>query len=184
MKNRHGKCPAGFTLIELMIGVAVLAILLSVAVPSFQNLIERRRVTAAAESILSALQLARSEAIKQNSTVEVNFDTEDSGAWCYGLDDDLSTECDCDEKPWNCTVAGESRVVANDGSNAPFPGVVIGTTGFGDDVEFSPPRGTADNGSVTVNGAGGGSITVAISNMGRVRACSDDGFVGYDPCSP
>mgnify|MGYP003634819119 CR=1 FL=1 len=59
----------GFTLIELMVTVAVLAIVLTVAVPSFANMVNGNRLTSQANDILAGLILARTEAIKQNQSV-------------------------------------------------------------------------------------------------------------------
>ena len=59
----------GFTLIELMVTVAVLAIVLTVAVPSFANLVNGNRLTAQANDMLAGLILARTEAIKQNQSM-------------------------------------------------------------------------------------------------------------------
>lgn len=59
----------GFTLLEAMITVAVLAILVSVGVPSFRATVERNRVTTTANDLLYHLQLARSEAVKRNRTI-------------------------------------------------------------------------------------------------------------------
>ncbi|MGL1834645.1 GspH/FimT family pseudopilin [Rhodocyclaceae bacterium SMB388] len=61
----------GFTLIELMIVLVVLAILLTIAAPSFRDALERRRVIGASETIYSLVQLARSEAIKQSTQITV-----------------------------------------------------------------------------------------------------------------
>ncbi len=61
----------GFTLIELMVTVAVAAILLTVGVPSFRATVENNRLTAAANELVGALNLARSEAIKRGVRVTV-----------------------------------------------------------------------------------------------------------------
>jgi type IV fimbrial biogenesis protein FimT len=57
-------------MVELMIGIAILAILASVAVPSFQSWLQNTQIRNAAESILSGLQRARSEAVGRNINVE------------------------------------------------------------------------------------------------------------------
>ena len=58
------KRSTGFTLIELMVTVAVAAILMGVAVPAMHSMIQNNRVTSAANSLIGAYNLARSEAIK------------------------------------------------------------------------------------------------------------------------
>lgn len=59
----------GFTAIELMVVVAIVALLTALAAPSFTPLIERWRVRGAAESLQSTIYYARSEAIKRGGGV-------------------------------------------------------------------------------------------------------------------
>jgi type IV fimbrial biogenesis protein FimT len=60
---------AGFTIIELMITVAVASVLLGLAVPSFNQMIVGSRLTAQSNEMVAAINLARSEAIKRNANV-------------------------------------------------------------------------------------------------------------------
>lgn len=73
----------GFTLIELLVTLAVLAILLAFAVPSFVNLIENSRVTTQTNSLLAAVNLARSEAVKQGTAISIQNEPGGFGdGWC------------------------------------------------------------------------------------------------------
>ncbi|ARZ76352.1 hypothetical protein CCR98_20020 [Stenotrophomonas sp. WZN-1] len=62
---------SGFTLLELMVTVAVLAILVTVALPSFSAMIARNQIAVAGNDLIAGLQLARHEAIRRNTAVQV-----------------------------------------------------------------------------------------------------------------
>ncbi len=63
------KIQSGFTLIELMVALAVLGILLTVGLPSFQTMIVQQRLSSATNEVLSGIALTRSEAVKRNSNM-------------------------------------------------------------------------------------------------------------------
>jgi type IV fimbrial biogenesis protein FimT len=65
----------GFTLVELMITIAVAAILLMIAVPSFRNIMNSNRLTTAANTMVGALNTARMEAIKRNASTQFCSDS-------------------------------------------------------------------------------------------------------------
>ena len=69
--RRHGGVARwqGFTLIEMMVTIALVAIFSSLAAPSFREMIAAQRAKAAVSAVSGALWLARSEAIKRNTPV-------------------------------------------------------------------------------------------------------------------
>ena len=75
----------GFTLIELVITVTLLGVLLSIAVPGMRQLTLNQGVKSAAFDLFSALEYARSEAIKRPSeTVTLKAGANADGAWSTG----------------------------------------------------------------------------------------------------
>ncbi len=63
----------GFTLIELVISLTVLGILLTLGMPTFADWINNTKIRTAAEAITNGVQLARTEAVRTNSTQGVQF---------------------------------------------------------------------------------------------------------------
>lgn len=61
----------GFTLVELMVTVAVAAVLLMIAVPSFRSITASNRLNVAANDLIRAIQVARTEAVKRNSSTQL-----------------------------------------------------------------------------------------------------------------
>lgn len=88
-----------FTLIELMVTLAVLAIVISLAAPSFSNMLQENRLSALTNELQGALQLARSEAVKRRVNVAVcrsNADQSDcengtdwAGGWLMMANDEV-----------------------------------------------------------------------------------------------
>lgn len=77
----------GFTLIELVVTVAVAAVLITVAIPSFTNLIKDSRLIASSNLLVRSLAVARSEAVKRGSPVAMcasDNGTSCSGSWTQG----------------------------------------------------------------------------------------------------
>ena len=73
MKMMKKKKNSGFTLMELMIVIAIIAILSGVAIPNFIGFLPRQRLAAGAQDILQGLQKSRSKAIMTNRPVVVNL---------------------------------------------------------------------------------------------------------------
>jgi type IV fimbrial biogenesis protein FimT len=161
----------GFTLIELMVTVAVAAILAMIALPSFSGLMEKYRVTRATETLAATLYLAKSEAIKRNAPVSLVF-THSGAVWCYGLT--TATTCDCTTVN-ACQLDGAESVI----KSAQFKGVTLANPASGVAFSFSPIRGTSiANSAQFVSAELGYQSRVMLSGFGRVTSCSDAG-AGY-----
>lgn len=82
VRTRPVRPAAGFTLIELIVAIAVLAIMIALAVPSFTSLINGNRLTAHSNELVASLQLAKMESLRRNLRVAVC--ESDDGATCTG----------------------------------------------------------------------------------------------------
>lgn len=65
------KVHSGFTLIELMVTLAVAGILMSIAIPNYQTFILNSRISAQTNDFMAAIGMARSEAIKRGARVSI-----------------------------------------------------------------------------------------------------------------
>jgi prepilin-type N-terminal cleavage/methylation domain-containing protein len=148
----------GFTLVELMVSIAVLAVVITLAAPSFKEAIERRHLEGAASSIHLGLQRAKSEAVKQNA--DVYFDATTGVSWCYGIVDN-ATSCDCANS--DCTI--NSQVVTVTGTE--FDNVtlrILGVTPIKFDKTVGLPNATPTF-EVTLNG---NTRTIAVNAAGLI----------------
>jgi len=80
-KNNHG-----FTLIELMVTLAVFGVVISIALPSLSIFLESNQRAAQVNTLVSALNLARSEAVKRNNDVTL-CTRNDAGTACDAVKD-------------------------------------------------------------------------------------------------
>lgn len=79
----------GFTLLELIVSLAVAAILLGIAIPSYRSVVQRNSVTAQVNDLVGDLNYARSEAVTRGQTVFVcssgdHLHCADTGNWSQG----------------------------------------------------------------------------------------------------
>lgn len=173
----------GFTLMELMITIVIIAIITAIALPSFQSILEKRRLVGAAENLFADLQYTRSEAIKQNKTVSFQFST--GANWCYGIDDD-GTDCDCTQGSGasNCTVVAgqdagadvsvEKIVLASSYKDVQLADATNALSSF----TINPRQGMPSDNGGFVFSINGQSMSVCLNSIGRVKILK-----GVDPCN-
>ena len=77
----------GFTLIEVMIAIGVLAIIMSLALPSYRSIMEKRQVTSSAEQLSAFMSAAQMEAVKRNQPVAIVCSTDAGNCQAIVLED-------------------------------------------------------------------------------------------------
>jgi len=83
---------SGFTLIELMISIAMIIILTGILAPNIMSQLPNYRLKAAAKDLYSNMQKARIQAIKENTTIRIRFN---NGSFYYfDIDDDITMDAD------------------------------------------------------------------------------------------
>lgn len=80
---------AGVTLIELLVAITILAIVVTAAIPSFQDFIRNNRVTGQSNELSSLLSFARSEATtrEQGTTIRFPSGSDCASQWCIEIAD-------------------------------------------------------------------------------------------------
>lgn len=166
----------GFTLVEMMIAVAIFAILAMIAVPSFNTFFDKYRVKRAADTVSAFLINAKSESIKRNQTVRTVI-TGSGATWCAGVT--VDDTCDCTSTGASaCKIDGADRVI----SSATFKGVKLLGPATTHAFQFQPQRGTVvGNETVNLESADGLKLNVVVSPIGRIRLCSPSGSLGGYP---
>jgi Tfp pilus assembly protein FimT len=146
----------GFTVIELIVVVGVLALLAGISVPVFSYYQPVRRLNGGARLVLAEMMWAKAKAVGENNPFVVSFP---SSATISVLDDDNGN---------SVADAGEAvrtRNVQND-----FPGVTLAKTVGNPDPVFSS-RGTA-GGATTVtvtNVSGSKTVTVGVTGVVKIN---------------
>jgi type IV fimbrial biogenesis protein FimT len=175
----------GFTVYELMITVAVLAVLLTVGVPSMLNAAEKRRTIAAAERVWSELQLARSASVAGSEQVFANI--VGGNNWAFGISDNAA--CDPTDNSPACVLRDVATLnpITHIVAQADYPRVLLTTTAA--QVTFSPQRATASiaNINITSTDSVGYVMRVEVGMLGQISICSPAAdpstyIAGYRPC--
>lgn len=168
----------GFTLIELMVTLAVAIILMASLVPAYTTVVQRNEVTANINAFVGELKFARSEALKRGEVISLCPATTGS------------TSCNTAASRWSPSVSGERLVFVDIDADGEFDGTdvllkrvtanstTVGVSVVDPDPEpaflrFSP-NGllTAASASIQFSGAGGTQRCVSLTLTGRSTVAS------------
>ncbi|MGE6108268.1 GspH/FimT family pseudopilin [Aeromonas sobria] len=176
-----GKGSRGFTLIELMVATLVVALLLMVAIPSYQSLRQEQLVRAATQAIYTDVMLLKSEAIKRGGPLTLKLFNAGQPNWCYRI----AIDGTCDSCSDNCSsIEGRKGADADE-----FRGVMLDSnfakSGVETALQFNNRRGNfkslygvPHNGSICLKN-GNSEYAVIIAPVGRIRT---DVVTGGSPC--
>ena len=183
------KSQSGVSMVEVLVVLAVVGILASIALPSYSKQFARSRLRATAEQIRSDVNLARSESLKRNVPIVMSFTVNADSSWCYGLT--LLANCSCTvtdvANASYCFLDRDASnaVISSTVSSTNYRDITLPSTPFGDgNITFQPVRPVLESTSVTLASAkADASMRVIASGLGRVRFCSPNASLsGYPSC--
>jgi type IV fimbrial biogenesis protein FimT len=183
-------------MLELMIVVAIIAVLAALAGPDLRDFIVKNRLKGAAEEAQAMLEFARSEAMKRSQDVYVNFkDVPGDPDWCFGVS--TASDCDCFgdvSDAGSCRISTVTtgdfdlkRVTSEDYKDVDLANPTEGTH---KDFQFDYRRGLLafppSNATLTFTN-NGFEIRVLVNALGRVWLCSPSTpwaskVLGYEDC--
>lgn len=143
---------SGFTLVELMVTLAVIAVLATIAIPNLNSFLASSRLSAVVSDLTSSIAQARSEAIKRGSTITLRAlgGAGFEGGWEVFTD----STCPTGSKPSGATVVASQAAYASDISTTMVPALAPMWISF-----------SSTGSSVGLNcAAGAGTITLAVAN--------------------
>jgi type IV fimbrial biogenesis protein FimT len=182
----------GLSLVELMIGLAILAILLFGAVPNFAIFLQNTQIRNAGESVLQGLNLARAEALRRNSSVRFQF-VSDLGTDCTLVTNALNWVVStqnaagrCDETPGATATeivqiqsardGTASVILASDASTITFNG--LGRTGATATINLGSVSGTCEH--LAADGTMR-CLRILVSAGGQIKLCDPKVTAVTDP---
>jgi type IV fimbrial biogenesis protein FimT len=194
------KQTSGFTLLELIVAISIAGILMALAIPSFSDMIRNNRLTTYTNELVTALNVARSEAVKRGQQVVVRkTGTNWENGWQVFVDVDRPAGNAAKENVFNddsdatlCETGEDCLLRTYNGLASPY---TLRGNNFVNFVRYQPDGTSNTNGSFAVcdNSDGNNlperytSKLIIISQVGRIRMARDsnnDGIPDKDNNQP
>ena len=177
--RRTHRSQRGVTLIETTVATTVVAVLTSIAAPSFDASIQRRHLEGAAAQLETDIHHTRMMAVARNAPLRISFQS-GAGGSCYVIHSGTANACGCDAggQPVCQGPAVAERAVSFAAGDA------LALQSNSRSVLFDPQRGTSSpTATVRLTSRNGQAIHQVINIMGRVRSCSPaPALSGYRAC--
>ncbi len=168
----------GLTLIDCMIVLTIIGILVGQAAPSWMQAFADKKLLGEAESVVTALQLARTQAVARNEGVWFSVTTTPRGATCHVLHAGNAADCTCTDSGAAVCSAPDTTVIA--------AGVHTSSVraSLAHSIRFEPRNGTATpTGTVVLRSDSGKEVQGRVAITGRVRMCAaGEGMPGLVAC--
>jgi Tfp pilus assembly protein FimT len=167
----------GFTVIELTVIMSVVVMILAMAVPSFTEYLDRRRLESATETIYTQLKHAHAQSLRKRVTVYASFNP--GATWCLGLSDSRSCNCtisnDCQLDSVENVIQGTSQKIDSLAVSGMSLAGGIGT------LQIDGVRGTLTNaGSLTLS-RNNKTVVLTMNVAGLINRCSTS-ISSYPSC--
>ena len=170
--------PRGFTLLELLITIAVMSVLLAAAAPSFQNVFETSKMQRLADELHGFVLLGKSEAVLRRERLWAHIIM--SGA--------ASSDGNWRIELTNNGTEGAGTVLLSFSGEA-YNGIVVTPSYSSTQISFDDVHGRPSSGNIKFNPVGESTKALKLIShtlSARVRVCSDNNnteFFGYSTCS-
>lgn len=171
-------------MVELMVAVVIMGVVLTLAVPAFNDLIARERLRGVNAQLLADLKYARSEAVQRNEPVRIDFRSSTAMA-CYSIYAVMTGgECDCLQGTEQCLAGpyGASLPLLKLVQLPLARGVSMNTDAAM--LTVSPARAAHSTAlTITLRNDRGAQLVTTVSERGLVATCSPDGaMTGVPAC--
>lgn len=170
---------SGVTLVELLVTLALVALLVAVAAPAMAAFIDKARLRSAAQTLAQELRQARNHALDYQRTIHFSL-VKGVDQWCYGWRDDSTCSCDSPAPAALCRSSTDMRVHQQRSADFPAVQLSLRTGAARALVLFSPVRGSATAATFVLRNRHD-EAHVIVSPLGRVRLCSPAGGI-YPLC--